>query len=193
MKKITIICALALVLTLLIGTPAMSETSNPTVTLETTEGTIVIELYPAEAPKTVANFLEYAKSNYYAGTIFHRVIPAFMIQGGGFTFDMQQKETKDAIAIESNNGLKNDKGTVAMARTNDPNSATSQFFINAKDNDFLNFTAETMQGYGYTVFGKVTEGMDVVEKIEKVKTGTTGGHGDVPVEPIIIDKVSVSE
>jgi len=116
-----------------------------------------------------------------------------MIQGGGFTFDMTEKETNAAIAIESNNGLKNDKGTIAMARTNDPNSATSQFFINAKDNDFLNFTAETAQGYGYTVFGKVTAGMDVVEKIEKVKTSTSGGHGDVPVEPIIIDKVSVSE
>lgn len=193
MKKLISICALALAFTLLTGTPVMSETSNPTVTLETTEGTIVIELYPNEAPITVANFLEYAKSNFYNGTIFHRVIPAFMIQGGGFTFDMQEKETRDSIAIESNNGLKNERGTIAMARTNDPNSASSQFFINAKDNDFLNFTAETMQGYGYAVFGKVIEGMDVVEKIEAVKTGTTAGHGDVPVEPVIIDKVSVSE
>jgi len=133
MKKFFTIGALALIFTLITGSPAMSEESNPTVTLETTEGTIVIELYPSKAPLSVANFLEYAKSGYYAGTIFHRVIPGFMIQGGGFTFDMTQKETKDAIAIESNNGLKNDKGTVAMARTNDPNSATSQFFINAKD------------------------------------------------------------
>ena len=170
----------------------MSET-NPTVTFETTKGNFVIELYPNEAPVTVANFLEYVNSGFFAGTIFHRVIPNFMIQGGGFTFDMSEKENNAPIKIESNNGLKNDVGTVAMARTNDPNSATSQFFVNVKDNDFLNFTAETMQGYGYAVFGKVTEGMEVIEAIEGVETKQYGPHGDVPVEPIIIEKASVNQ
>lgn len=193
-KRHFIFGALALSLTLIIGNPAMSETSNPTVTFETTNGNFTIELYPEQAPVTVANFLHYAKSDFYVGTIFHRVIPNFMVQGGGFTFDMIEKDNKQAaIKIESNNGLKNDLGTVAMARTNDPNSATSQFFVNVKDNDFLNFTAETAAGYGYTVFGKLTEGLDVMQKIEAVATKQYGSHGDVPAEPIIIEKVSVSE
>ena len=150
-----------------------------------------MELYPDKAPKTVENFLAYAKEGFFDGTIFHRVIPSFMIQGGGFTPDMQQKPTKSPIAIESDNGLKNEIGTVAMARTMDPNSATAQFFINVKDNDFLNFSAPTTQGYGYAVFGKVVEGMDVVHTIEKVSTGNKGGHADVPVEAVVIEKVTV--
>lgn len=193
MKKCLILSAFALSLSLLLGSPAMSET-NPTVTFETTKGNFVVELYPNEAPVTVANFLEYVNSGFFAGTIFHRVIPNFMVQGGGFTFDMTEKDNKNApIKIESNTGLKNDKGTLAMARTNDPNSATSQFFVNVKDNDFLNFTAETASGYGYAVFGKVTEGMDVIEAIEGVDTKQYGPHGDVPAEPIIIEKASVNE
>ena len=167
--------------------------SNPKVTLKTNKGTIVIELNPEKAPNTVANFLKYAKEDFFKDTIFHRVIPNFMVQGGGFTADMNQKPVHDAIKIESDNGLANDEGTVAMARTQDPNSATAQFFINVKDNAFLNFTAPTVQGYGYTVFGKVIEGMDVVKAIEGVATDTIGGHGDVPKETIVIESVSVEE
>ncbi len=169
----------------------MTEQTNPKVTLKTSKGTIVIELNQEKAPNTVANFLKYVKEDFFAETIFHRVIPNFMIQGGGFTADMQQKKVHDPIKIESDNGLKNDKGTIAMARTQDPNSATAQFFINAKDNDFLNYTASTTQGYGYTVFGKVIEGMDVVEAIEAVATSNQGGHGDVPDETITIESITV--
>ena len=169
----------------------MTDQTNPKVTLKTNKGTIVIELNQEKAPNTVANFLTYAKEDFFAGTIFHRVIPNFMIQGGGFTPEMEQKKVHAPIKIESDNGLTNDKGTVAMARTQDPNSATAQFFINIKDNGFLNYTAPTMQGYGYTVFGKVIEGMDVVEAIEGVATGNHGGHGDVPEEAIIIESVTV--
>lgn len=171
----------------------MTDTKNPQITLQTNKGTVVLELYPEKAPNTVENFIAYVKDGHYDGTIFHRVIPGFMIQGGGFTPDMQQKPTKAPIAIESDNGLKNELGTIAMARTMDPNSATSQFFINVKDNGFLNFTAPTTQGYGYTVFGKVVEGMDIVHSIEKVATGNQGGHQDVPMDAVMIEKVTVEE
>jgi peptidyl-prolyl cis-trans isomerase B (cyclophilin B) len=154
-------------------------------------GNIEVELDSEKAPNTVKNFLQYVNSNFYDGTIFHRVIKGFMIQGGGFTKDMEQKKTLAPIAIESNNGLKNDRGTIAMARTSDPNSATSQFFINTKDNSFLNYSAPSMQGYGYTVFGKVIKGMDVVDKIESVKTASKGYMGNVPVNHLIIQKISV--
>jgi len=159
--------------------------------IETSMGTISLELDASKAPATVANFAQYAKDAFYDGTIFHRVIDGFMIQGGGFTRDMDQKETRAAIAIESMNGLKNDRGTIAMARTMDPNSATSQFFINLVDNDFLNFQSPTPQGYGYAVFGRVTDGMDVVDAIAKVRTGDVGYYQNVPVETVTIRKITV--
>lgn len=161
------------------------------VKLETTKGDIILELYADKAPDTVENFLAYVNEGFYAGTIFHRVIPNFMIQGGGFEENMQQKTTKAEIKNEANNGLTNDIGTIAMARTPNPHSASSQFFINVKDNDFLNFRNETQQGWGYCVFGKVVEGMDVVESIVAVPTGNRGMHQDVPKEAIIINSASV--
>ena len=163
------------------------------VTLKTNHGDITLELYADKAPKTVENFLSYVQDGFYDNTIFHRVIDGFMIQGGGMTPDMEQKETKAPIENEANNGVANEAGTIAMARTNDPHSATAQFFINVKDNDFLNFSSESMNGWGYCAFGKVTEGMDVVEKIKNVKTGNYGYHQDVPVEAVIIEKAVVSE
>ena len=163
------------------------------VKMDTTQGTIMLELDADNAPNTVENFLTYAKEGFFDGTIFHRVISNFMVQGGGFTEDMNQKTVRDPIKNEANNGLKNDNGTIAMARTDDPHSATAQFFINVKDNDFLNFSSETPQGWGYAVFGKVTEGMDIVEKIKAVETTTKGPYQDVPVEAIIIEKVSIVE
>jgi len=167
--------------------------STVTVRMQTNKGTIVLELDAEKAPETVANFVEYAKAGHYDGTIFHRVIPRFMIQGGGFEPGMVQKATRGHIKNEADNGLKNDLGTIAMARTSDPHSATAQFFINTKNNDFLNHSSPTPQGWGYCVFGKVVEGMDVVEAIEKVSTGNHGGHGDVPNEDVIIEKVTVEE
>ena len=164
-----------------------------TVTMETNKGVITLKLDREKAPDSVENFVTYAKSGHYDGTIFHRVIPGFMIQGGGFDTSMQQKDTNPPIKNEAANGLKNDKGTVAMARTNVPDSATSQFFINVKDNDFLNHTSPTPQGWGYAVFGKVTDGMDVVESIENVATANKGGQQDVPVSDVIIEKVTVQE
>ena len=164
-----------------------------TVTMETNKGVITLELDRSKAPVSVENFITYAKSGHYDGTIFHRVIPGFMIQGGGFDTSMQQKDTNPPIKNEAANGLKNNKGTVAMARTNVPDSAPSQFFINAKDNDFLNHTSPTPQGWGYAVFGKVTGGMDVVESIENVSTSNKGSHQDVPVSDVIIEKVTVEE
>jgi cyclophilin family peptidyl-prolyl cis-trans isomerase len=167
------------------------ETStNPVVIIETTMGNITVELDAKNAPISTANFLAYVDDGYFTDTIFHRVIPNFMIQGGGITADMRDKPSDRApIQNEANNGLKNDRGTLAMARTNDPHSATSQFFINHKDNDFLNFRSETMQGWGYAVFGKVIDGMDVVDAIAAVKTGNKGGHQDVPLETITITGV----
>jgi peptidyl-prolyl cis-trans isomerase B (cyclophilin B) len=158
--------------------------------METAEGEILIELYEDKAPKTVENFLRYVDEKFYEGTIFHRVINNFMIQGGGFDFSMQQKETHDPVENEADNGLKNELGTLAMARTMDPHSATAQFFINVKDNSFLNHTAKSMEGWGYCVFGKVVDGMDVVEKIKKVRTGSYGPMDDVPKEPISIISVA---
>jgi len=158
------------------------------------QGVITLELDADKAPKTVANFLGYAKKGFYDGTIFHRVIPGFMAQCGGFEVGMAQKPTDAQIENEANNGLKNDKYTVAMARTNAPHSATAQFFINVANNGFLNHTAPTAQGWGYAVFGKVVSGTDVVDKIEGVKTGRKGFHDDVPLEDVVIDKaVVVSE
>jgi len=164
-----------------------------TVRMQTNKGTIVLELDAKKAPATVANFVEYARSGFFDGTVFHRVIPRFMIQGGGFEPGMTQKAVKDSIKNEADNGLKNDLGTIAMARTSDPHSATAQFFINTKDNSFLNHSAPTAQGWGYCVFGKVVDGMDVVQEIDKVSTGTTAGHQDVPNEDVIIEKVTVEE
>ena len=162
-----------------------------TVMMETSMGDITLELDAEKAPDTVANFVEYANSGFYDGTIFHRVIANFMIQGGGFDSDMKQKKTREPIKNEAANGLKNDTGTIAMARTNDPNSATAQFFINVKDNGFLNHTAPSGQGWGYAVFGKVTDGMDVVHAIEKVDTTIRSGMQDVPAETVVINKVTV--
>ena len=161
--------------------------------METSKGVITLELDGEKAPETVANFVEYANAGFYDGTIFHRVIPGFMIQGGGFDVDMKQKSPRAPIKNEANNGLKNTTGTIAMARTNDPHSATAQFFINAKDNTSLDHTAPSTRGWGYTVFGKVTDGMDVVESIEKVKTGNNHGHQDVPLTEVVIRKVTVEE
>ena len=163
--------------------------SNPQVDLHITGyGVITLELDAAKAPKTVANFLSYVNKGHYAGTVFHRVIPGFMVQGGGFAVGMKQKDTDVNIENEATNGLKNDKYTVAMARTNEPHSASSQFFINAANNGFLNHTAPNGSGWGYAVFGKVVKGMDVVDKIEGVKTGNKGGHGDVPTVDVVIEK-----
>lgn len=162
------------------------------VRLTTNLGAIVIELNADKAPKTVANFIEYVQSGHYDGTIFHRVIKNFMIQGGGYTTDMKEKgKTSAPITNEADNGLKNDKYTIAMARTSDPHSATAQFFINVKDNDFLNFTSPTPSGWGYAVFGAVTEGFDVVDAIEKVKTSRSGFHQDVPADAVVIEKAEM--
>lgn len=159
--------------------------------IDTNMGRIELSLDEKKAPKTVANFVGYAEKGFYKNTVFHRVIDGFMIQGGGFTPDMAQKETGKAVANEADNGLKNSTGTIAMARTANPNSATSQFFINVADNDFLNFKSKTPQGYGYTVFGRVTSGMDVVYKIAKVKTTDQAYHQNVPVQPVIIRNISI--
>lgn len=163
------------------------------VVIETSKGTITAELYPDKAPQTVANFVRYVREDFYAGTVFHRVIPGFMIQCGGFTSDMRQKATHEDIPNEADNGLENRRGTLAMARTPDPHSASSQFFINLKDNDFLNFREANRSGYGYCVFGKVIDGMDVVDAIAEVETASKAGHDDVPVEPVLIQSVAVKE
>ena len=163
------------------------------ITLNTNHGAITISLNSEKAPETVANFLSYAKDGFFEGTIFHRVIKGFMIQGGGFTADMDQNDTKAPIKNEANNGLVNKKGSIAMARTQDPHSATAQFFINAKDNDFLNHTSESVSGWGYCVFGEVTAGIEVVEAIEAVATGNSGFHADVPLETVMIESVDINE
>lgn len=173
--------------------PNPTGATTVTVQMQTNKGLIVLELDAAKAPETVANFLEYARAGFYDGTIFHRVIPSFMIQGGGFEPGMTQKTTRAQIKNEADNGLKNELGTIAMARTSDPHSATAQFFINTKNNAFLNHSAPNSQGWGYCVFGKVTDGMDVIKEIEKVKTGNRGGNGDVPLEDVVIEKVTVVE
>ncbi len=189
---ITAILSLVIFTTTVKGEKSMNDnTANPVVIIETTMGNITVELDAKNAPNTTANFLAYVDDGYFADTTFHRVIPNFMIQGGGITADMRDKPSKRAaIQNEANTGLKNDRGTLAMARTSDPHSATSQFFINHKDNDFLNFRSESMQGWGYAVFGKVTDGMDIVDAIAAVKTGNKGGHQDVPLETIMINAVT---
>jgi peptidyl-prolyl cis-trans isomerase A (cyclophilin A) len=169
--------------------PAGALAADPQVDLKTSAGSIRVELYPAKAPKTVENFLRYVRDGHYDGTIFHRVIPGFMVQGGGMTPNMAQKPTRAPVPIESKNGLKNEVGTLAMARTSDPNSATSQFFINVSNNGFLDYPGQ--DGHGYTVFGKVVDGMDVVNKIVSAPTGNQGMHQNVPRTPILIESASV--
>jgi len=169
------------------GAAGAAPAAHPKVALETSMGNIVIELYPDKAPKTVDNFLKYVKDGHYNNTVFHRVIAGFMVQGGGMGTDMKQKSTRPPIPNEADNGLTNDRGTVAMARTSDPNSASAQFFVNVVDNAFLNFKSKTPQGWGYTVFGKVVEGMDVADAIAKVKTGAN----DVPVQQVVLKKAHV--
>lgn len=171
----------------------MTEKTNPRVLVSTSHGDITLELDAAKAPITTENFLAYVSSGFFDATIFHRVIPSFMIQGGGFTADMRQKPTNPSIANEADNGLKNDRGTIAMARTSDPHSASSQFFINLEDNSFLNHTAKTASGWGYAVFGRVVEGMEVVDAIACVATGSHGPHSDVPRDPVVMNQVTVLE
>lgn len=169
-----------------------SPMSNPIVKLTTNQGDIVIELNAESAPNTVKNFIAYVEDDFYTGTIFHRVIPGFMLQGGGFSSDFSQKDTKDPVDNEADNGLANSRGTIAMARTGDPHSATAQFFINHGDNGFLDFTSKSQQGWGYTVFGKVTEGMDIVDKIADIATGSGGMFPtDVPQEEVLIVKAEI--
>ncbi len=186
-------CALLLLAVLATVTPARAEEKNPVVLMETSMGTVKLELYKDKAPITVNNFLSYVNDKFYDGTIFHRVIPDFMIQGGGFDATMKEKPTKAPIKNEAGNGLKNETGTLAMARTGVVDSATAQFFINVKDNTFLNHRDETPSGFGYAVFGKVTDGMDVVQKIEHVQTTNNGPHQNVPVEPVIIKSIVVAK
>lgn len=171
----------------------MQATSDPRVLLSTSLGDITLELDAAKAPMSTENFLGYVNSGHFDGTTFHRVIPGFMVQGGGFTPDMVQKPTNAPIPNEADNGLRNSRGTIAMARTSDPNSATSQFFINVADNAFLDHKAKTAQGWGYAVFGSVVDGIDIVDQIVQVPTGQHGPHSDVPVDPVTIDKASVLE
>jgi len=174
--------------------PDQQTMEYPTVILNTNFGAITIELFEDKAPQSAANFIQYATDGYYNGTLFHRVIPNFMVQGGGFDTDFQQKETRDPIENEADNGLANERGTLAMARTNNPHSATSQFFINVTDNDFLNHRSKANgQTWGYAVFGRVTDGMDVVDAIRAVDTGRRGMHQDVPVEDVIIESVEIPE
>ena len=181
---------LLLACVLVVSQGAVAAGPNPGVILETTKGTIEIELYADKAPKSVANFLAYVKAGFYDGTIFHRVIPGFMVQGGGLTPDMAQKDTRDPIQNEADNGVQNTRGTLAMARTGDPHSATAQFFINVADNPFLDYKAPNQRGYGYCVFGKVIEGLDVVDKIKSVETGEKGMFTqDCPKVDVVIKKV----
>lgn len=173
------------------GGPAIADDDRPRVRIDTSAGSILLELYPQRAPKTVANFKDYVREGFYAGTIFHRVIPGFMIQGGGFTADMTPKETREPVTNEADTGLANERGTIAMARTSDPHSATSQFFVNLKDNDFLDHRDKTPRGWGYCAFGRVIEGMDVVDRIAQVETQRQGRHENVPVEPIVIESAQI--
>jgi len=195
MHKFFIICLLLAGVLILpvMGGQAQAAGGHSVIRLETSMGNIVLELDAEKAPITVENFVQYVKDGHYDGVIFHRVIPGFMIQGGGFDPDMKQKKTRAPIKNEADNGLKNNKYTIAMARTPDPHSASAQFFINVADNDFLNFTSPTPNGWGYAVFGKVTEGFEVVDAIAGVKTGFRGPHGDVPVEPVMITKAEIVE
>lgn len=185
----TTIAMLALYVSIATGA---ADAANPQVELKTSLGVIVIDLYPDKAPATVENFLQYVKDGHYDGTLFHRVIPGFMIQGGGFDPDFRQKATRKPVRNEASNGLKNATGTIAMARTADPHSATAQFFINVSDNTSLDFRFPTQEGYGYTVFGNVSKGMDVVNRIVKVRTGPgPAQHQNVPVQPVVIEQARV--
>jgi peptidyl-prolyl cis-trans isomerase A (cyclophilin A)/peptidyl-prolyl cis-trans isomerase B (cyclophilin B) len=185
MKRIAFVLVAAL-----LSVPAMA--ANPTIEMKTTAGTVTIELYADKAPKTVDNFVKYVKDGFYNGTVFHRVINNFMIQGGGFDKSLQQKPTRAPVQNEANNGLKNDLGTIAMARTSNPHSATAQFFINVKNNDFLNFREPTTQGYGYAVFGKVVSGMDVVMNVAGTPTGAGGPFpSDVPQTMVVIESIKL--
>jgi cyclophilin family peptidyl-prolyl cis-trans isomerase len=184
--KIKMIVVLGALFTLITAGASMAAAANPKVEMETSKGKFVIELFPEKTPETVKNFLNYVETKYYDGTIFHRVIPKFMIQGGGFISDMKRKPAGAPIKNEAYSGLKNDRGTIAMARTGDPHSATAQFFINSVNNDFLNHKGKTQQGWGYAVFGKIVNGMDVVDAISAVKTVTHGSYHDVPAETIEI-------
>jgi peptidyl-prolyl cis-trans isomerase B (cyclophilin B) len=182
-----------LALIMVFGTPARAERSHPLVRLETSLGEITLELYPDKAPATVANFLQYVRAGFYDGTIFHRVIKNFMIQGGGLDVHLNEKPTREPIKSEADNGLTNQPYTVAMARLFDPDSASSQFFINVADNKFLNHTANTSEGWGYAVFGKVVQGREVVDKIKAVPTGDRDGYQNVPLTPVVIIKARVAE
>ena len=185
---------LLLLIAVIVGLASSTALADPQVRLDTSLGTITLELAEDQAPKTVENFLGYAREGFYNGTIFHRVIDGFMIQGGGFTTDFQQKTTRAPIQNEADNGLKNQRGTIAMARTGDPHSATAQFFINVQDNPALDHRAPTPQGWGYAVFGKVIDGMDVVDQIRRVSTGAGGPGGqfsDVPITPVVIESVTL--
>jgi peptidyl-prolyl cis-trans isomerase B (cyclophilin B) len=190
MRKLLVFAAAALVLAAGAGAMAAAK-ERSLVKMETAKGDIVIELFPDKAPKTVANFLAYVNAGAYDGTIFHRVMDGFMVQGGGFEPDMRPRPTNPPVRNEADNGLKNERYTVAMARTNDPHSASNQFFINVADNDFLNHTSRTSQGWGYAVFGKVVDGMRVVDAIKGVPTGNRAGHQNVPRDPVVIKKASV--
>lgn len=191
MKKLSLFSVLGLTL-FTVAPGGAGAADQPRVLMHTNMGDLVIELNRDKAPKTVDNFLRYVKEGHYDGTIFHRIIPNFMIQGGGFTQDFKQKSTHEPINNEANNGLKNKRGTIAMARTSDPHSASAQFFINVVDNDFLDFTDPTTRGWGYAVFGTVVEGMDVADKIAKVPTGAAGPFPkDAPRQPVVIEKVTV--
>lgn len=184
---------LTLAAALIAGTASAAD-GNPTAVIQTSKGTIEVELYPGQAPKTVENFVSYAQSGFYDGTIFHRVISHFMIQGGGFTVDMEKKPTGEPIPNEADNGLSNKRGTIAMARTNHPHSATAQFFINVQDNMNLDYSGQgSSSAWGYAVFGRVTSGMDVVDDIRFVQTERAGPYSDVPVEPVIIERVEIRE
>lgn len=186
-------CAATAILVASFMSYAAEGAANPRVKIETTKGTFMVELFPKAAPKTVANFLQYVRDGFYNGTIFHRVIKNFMVQGGGFTKDMSEKPTRPPVVNEADNGLKNNVGTLAMARTNDPNSATGQFFVNVKDNAFLNFRSKDEQGWGYCVFGRVVTGLSVVTAIENEPTANSGMFQDVPVTPVVMTKVSLVE
>lgn len=185
--KISLISTLVFLAAVASGDAEETSKGNPKVVLDTSKGQIVLELFADKAPETVINFLAYVDAKFYDGTIFHRVIPNFMIQGGGFTPAMKQKSTGDPIKNEADNGLENQRGTIAMARTSDPHSATGQFFINSVNNYFLNFKSKTPQGWGYAVFGEVVEGIEVVDAISAVKTNTQGMYQDVPAEPVVIN------
>lgn len=199
MRLISLILVVLAAATMTIVPPAfagekkMAKKANPTVVMETSEGVITIELWADKAPVTVKNFLRYTDEKFYDGTIFHRVIDNFMIQGGGFTADMKKKNAHEPVKNEATSELKNDRGTIVMARTNQVNSATSQFFINLKNNDFLNHRDNTPRGFGYAVFGKVIKGQEVVDRIAKVKTTTSGSYRDVPAKPVVIKSVRRSK